>query len=64
LWQKHSVFAVVEMEKGKYFPWLALSKNKDILELPFEKLLPALYLEKLSKKAFIQLEPPKKESRR
>jgi hypothetical protein len=63
-WQKHSVFAIVGMEKRKYFPWLALSKNKDVLELPFKELFPALYLEKLSKKAFVQLEPPKKESRR
>jgi hypothetical protein len=52
------------MEKRKYFLWLILSKNKDILELSFEKLSPALYLEKLNKKAFIQLKPPKKESRR
>jgi hypothetical protein len=52
------------MEKRKYFLWLALSKNKDILELPFEKLPPVLYLEKLNKKAFIQLKLPKKESKR
>jgi hypothetical protein len=51
-------------EKRKYFLWLALSKNKNILELPFEKLSFTLYLEKLNKKAFIQLEPPKKESRK
>jgi hypothetical protein len=52
------------MEKRKYFSWLTLSKNKNVLELPFEKLLLALYLEKLSNKAFVQLEPPKKESRK
>jgi hypothetical protein len=64
LWQKHSVFAIVRIEKEKYFLWLTISKNKDILELSFKKFFFALYLEKLSKKAFVQLKPPKKEFRK
>jgi hypothetical protein len=52
------------MKKRKYFLWLALSKNKDVLELSFEKLPPTLYLEKLNKKTFVQLKPPKKEFRK